>query len=769
MIAKKRLIPILVAVLMAFAFIPIGVGTAYADSGDPEIVAGTDSVLKDTANTDDAQTVWYAGSAWRVISCDGTGNSYLVNSNTMTLLAADNMQTDIQFNASNDMGNDYEGSDLKNSIDGIFSSQFSGKEQKAVIERELGVDEFFPVYPYSTGVSGTISSGFLWPLSAAEAEALPSDTFRSTGDYWWLRSPGNDVGMAADVNRYGQVRVSGDAVRVRCAVRPAFDLNTSSVLFTSAAEGGCKASDTLGVFNEVGENTTGEWKLTIKDDGSITGLDGHKDFAIADPYDFIYDPEMDKVHVPYSGAVTGENEFISAIITDSNGNIKYYGRISTASDNEHATVAISISDIGVGDKLYVFNEQYNGEKSTDFASALQEVEVPYRCEMKVFIHWDDNDDAQGKRPQKVGLHLMEGEEELDSGVAEASGTGNGWFYSFGQVPIRDTQGNLIEYSIIVDDVTYSDGYGSYQTEVIKKNQFSFNVWNHYIAKPKLTITAKDQTYEYNGQKQGPGDMAYDDAAEIAELVSVEGLQEGDSLTSIVLDGEGDAVGEYQIEPNHATINGAPADEKYEVSYVNGTLRITEPVPVNRTLLAKLTAKGKTDLVLTWSKVKDVDGYDIFFIKCGKASPKKVKTISGNKTFKWTKSNLKTKYAYKACVKAYVKKDGKKTYVTTSPVVHAYTTGGTKSFTNAKSVTVNKESVSVKTGKTYMIRANVTKLQNGKKLMPTNHEAKLRYISSNKKIATVSKSGRITAKSKGSCKIYVIAVNGARKTVSVTVK
>ena len=62
-----------------------------------------------------------------------------------------------------------------------------------------------------------------------------------------------------------------------------------------------------------------------------------------------------------------------------------------------------------------------------------------------------------------------------------------------------------------------------------------------------------------------------------------------------------------------------------------------------------------------------------------------------------------------------------------------------------------------------------KLQNGKKLMPTNHEAKLRYISSNKKIATVSKSGRITAKSKGSCKVYVIAVNGASKAVSVTVK
>jgi uncharacterized protein YjdB len=64
---------------------------------------------------------------------------------------------------------------------------------------------------------------------------------------------------------------------------------------------------------------------------------------------------------------------------------------------------------------------------------------------------------------------------------------------------------------------------------------------------------------------------------------------------------------------------------------------------------------------------------------------------------------------------------------------------------------------------------VTKLQKGKKLMPAGHAPKLRYVSSNKKIATVSKSGKITAKSPGSCKIYAIAVNGARKTIRINVQ
>ena len=440
----------------------------------------------------------------------------------------------------------------------------------------------------------------------------------------------------------------------------------------------------------------------------------------------------------------------------------------------------------------------------------------------------------------------------------------------------------------------------------KKTDYASALQKVTIQKPKLTITAKDQTYEYNGKPQGEGDTVYGDPAQIAEKVTVEGLQAGDELTSIVVDGQGTDVGLYDLVPSNATINEKPASDKYDVTYVNGTLTIAppttvtntvtfvdgqgktlktekvesgkaatapatpkrsgytftgwdkdfskvtadmtvtaqwkknaeptpatytvtfvdgqgktlktekvksgkaatapadpkrtgytftgwnkdfskvtadmtvtaqwkknaEPAPVTKvsgTLLAKMTAKGKNSLILTWSKVKGAEGYDIFFIKCGKQFLKKVKTIKGNKTFKWTKTSLKTKKAYKAVVKAYITKNGKKTYVRTCPMVHAYTSGGTSKYTNSKGVTVKKTSVSLKSGKTYKLKANVTKLQKGKKLMPTVHAPKLRYVSSNKKIATVSRSGKITAKSKGSCKVYVIAVNGASKAVSVTVK
>ena len=189
--------------------------------------------------------------------------------------------------------------------------------------------------------------------------------------------------------------------------------------------------------------------------------------------------------------------------------------------------------------------------------------------------------------------------------------------------------------------------------------------------------------------------------------------------------------------------------------------------------AKMTAKGKASLVISWNIIQNVAGYDIFFAQCNHSGKtitcKKVKTIKGNKTFKWTKSGLKKGTAYKAYVKAYVMKNGKKSYVRTSPMMHAYTGGQTKNYTNAKSVTVKKASVTLKKGKTFKIKATVNKVNKKKKLMSKSHAPTLRYMTSNSKVATVNSSGKITAKGKGTCYIYAYAHNGVSKQVKVTVK
>ena len=183
--------------------------------------------------------------------------------------------------------------------------------------------------------------------------------------------------------------------------------------------------------------------------------------------------------------------------------------------------------------------------------------------------------------------------------------------------------------------------GSAAITVTGKGNYSGTATGAFtINRAPLTITAKDQTYTYNGQIQGEGDTAYEDPAEIAEKVTVKGLQNGDEITSLVLDGAEKEIGVYKdrIQITGFTINGKPeAKDNYNITLLPGTLTITKPQPkpepkpepkpvtkVSGTLLSKMTAKGKSSLVLTWSKVKGADGYDVFFAKCGtNISAKKV--------------------------------------------------------------------------------------------------------------------------------------------------
>ncbi|MCM1234331.1 MAG: Ig-like domain-containing protein [Ruminococcus flavefaciens] len=93
-------------------------------------------------------------------------------------------------------------------------------------------------------------------------------------------------------------------------------------------------------------------------------------------------------------------------------------------------------------------------------------------------------------------------------------------------------------------------------------------------------------------------------------------------------------------------------------------------------------------------------------------------------------------------------------------------------TNAKKITVNKAKAVLsltnkKYKKTFQIKVKVKK-ENSKKNLLT-HAAKLRYYTDDKKVAKVSKKGKITAVGKGKCTIYVIANNGVSKKIAVTVK
>ena len=155
------------------------------------------------------------------------------------------------------------------------------------------------------------------------------------------------------------------------------------------------------------------------------------------------------------------------------------------------------------------------------------------------------------------------------------------------------------------------------------------------------------------------------------------------------------------------------------------------------------------------------------VKGKKYKIKKVKTVSG-KTFKWKKSKLAKKTSYRFFVVAMQKSGSSYKKVQKSLTGHVFTGNVKGKYTNPKSLKLKKTAVSLAKGKTYTLKGTVRKVKAGKKL-GTKHARLLRFINSDPKIATVNAKGKITAKAKGTCVIYVQTINGIWKTCKVTVK
>ena len=368
MISKKRLLPILVAVLMVFAMVLVlsaQEDAAYAAQDDPAVVLGSESVLKDTANTDAAQTVRFAEYDWRVISFGDTGNESAKQDGVITLFASDIINS-VKFNDSRDAENAnwYKGSNLQDFINGFYNDAFSISEKDCVVKRTLAVEDFISDWPGSNGVAGEATEGNLWPLSTAEANVLPN-SLRSASYYWWLRSPGyfpNDNGLIANVYPNGTLNTTGTYVdNGSQGIRPAFRLDSDAILLTSEAENG-KSAD-VGALTSVGTNSTSPWKLTIRDNT-------HNKFQIDN-----IEANGSTLTIDYSKAVPGTDEYVSAIVADASGNVVYYGKLGQVSSaSGYVTVDVSGKwSLNNGNKLYIFNEQCRNSHKTDYASNLIEV------------------------------------------------------------------------------------------------------------------------------------------------------------------------------------------------------------------------------------------------------------------------------------------------------------------------------------------------------------------------------------------------------------
>ncbi len=192
------------------------------------------------------------------------------------------------------------------------------------------------------------------------------------------------------------------------------------------------------------------------------------------------------------------------------------------------------------------------------------------------------------------------------------------------------------------------------------------------------------------------------------------------------------------------------------------------------VFAKMIAKGNKAEVISWYKVKDADGYMVYFAPCNTYesynSCRLVKTISDNNTFRFTKKGLKKGTVYKAYVAAFKNTGGEKVVIGKSLLLHSIAGDASKKYSNPKRVKTGKTAITLNAGKTKKITGKKIVLKKASlKPLPASHAKKYRYISSDPDVASVSAGGVIKGVQKGKCNIYVIAVNGVMRKIKVSVR
>ena len=366
---KKRILSILLTLCMVLCLVPIAV---FAAGGAKAVLPGTSaqSILKI-----DKSRLSFAGHEWWVI---GQKTDKSNNAPIITLLAVNNDFGDVPFrtgsavpfeNASrysedngyyannpSDMSqwrkpNEYAGSTLQQKMVSLAEA-IPEKEQAVIRPKDI-----------TEGITGQeVKAQKLWAFSQEDSIYLYRNSCKYAAQ-WWTRSSNEVYGYGSwTIHPDGR---SGSALNVDydAAVRPAMELDLSSVLFISAAEHGKVADLTTPIAEYAGD----EWKLTLHD---------------SDRDDFTAKTVLvngSVLEVEYKNAKVGDNEYISAVIKDADGSISRYTRVVQLDGTTNGTrgrAAIDLTGIDMtGKTLCVFNEQFNGDHKTDYAGALREVKL----------------------------------------------------------------------------------------------------------------------------------------------------------------------------------------------------------------------------------------------------------------------------------------------------------------------------------------------------------------------------------------------------------
>ncbi|GHU14838.1 hypothetical protein FACS189441_5490 [Betaproteobacteria bacterium] len=273
----------------------------------------------------------------------------------------------------NNYPNEYEGSDLQSLMAGAVPS---GREREMINPRILqAMTAALPSGSLNElmqgdGINGlTTSQGQLyWALSLPEWEAIAksinglNDYATAVRDYpssWWLRSP-DDSGSDAFAGR-SSGELHYDVEYAVFVVRPAFNLDLTSVLFTSASTDANAGKSGVAVgdaYNLMPPSTA--QKFTFLDKSISTP----ELTLTSNALDFNYSVAP----TPITGApgIPGGEKFVSGFLY--NGTADAYAKYANTETDPNGSFNAKPASSGTGHELHIFSEEANPYLYSDFAS-----------------------------------------------------------------------------------------------------------------------------------------------------------------------------------------------------------------------------------------------------------------------------------------------------------------------------------------------------------------------------------------------------------------
>ena len=275
---------------------------------------------------------------------------------------------------------------------GQFAQACLGPEERAAVlstfksDREYWSkrDAYNPSLPPFPAAPDILNGEQAFFLSAEEAETeeygFPHRRSYTAESEWWTRTYEGQVSCSGShspevsivLTRFGGLLRSPASPNMKFFARPALNLDTSRVLFSSleqakrrtAPQGAASLMPVPRVRRRRGQT----WKLTLRDrsrDGFSLGQARWEGDALVIPYQ----------NAAAYGPSSAPNERISALITGSGAAVKYYGNIALPLSPE-GEARVRLPKWSRDDRLFVFSEQHNDGGRTDYASPMREVAVP---------------------------------------------------------------------------------------------------------------------------------------------------------------------------------------------------------------------------------------------------------------------------------------------------------------------------------------------------------------------------------------------------------